>query len=209
MFLLSFAVAHAGESLREPTVVFSPDGEKVAVELLWTEDASGFPNARIELWDPARSERVGEWSVRLTEDESKKGLEGAQAAARQAAAAELARASVDLAKATPLTTCKDGICGTSGGSGCSGKDQLKVTVRSTPTAAKQDQCRTGQGELLSVSVKEKTWLEEATPIDGCPKGYAPVWGALQGETAVLVVSYATPTSEGEPNRVRAIVGRVR
>ena len=209
MFLLSFAAATAGEAIREPRVAFSPSGDRVAVELLWTEDGSGFPNARVEIWDPARGERVGEWSARLTEDESKKGLDGAQAAARQAAAAELGRANIDLTKPATLTACKGGVCGSTEGSGCTGKDQLKVTVTSTPTDSKADQCRTGKPELLAVSVPEKTWLSESTPADGCPKGDEAAWGALQGESAVLLVTYATPSSEGAPNRVRAVAGRVR
>lgn len=194
------------------TVAFSADGRFVAVETHWVEEGPGFPNARIELRATDDNRLVGAWSERLVEHAAVGGFPGASAGARGKAASALVEAGIDLTKPAKALPCAGGTCGPpDAGTGCvRGRDALRVTVTSTPTDAKEEQCYgRGQAHRLQLAVQGRTWVAESTPADGCPANWSAEAAYIQGDRAVLLLGYDIPGHEGRAKRRTAVAGRAR
>lgn len=211
--LLWSSLAHAMEDPTEvATVAFSRDGSRVAVETHWVNEGPGFPNARIELRDVASGALLGDWSARLTEGDAAAGFPGASAAVRTDAAAALDAAGIDLTHAAMAFPCAAGTCGPAAApSGCArARDTLRVTVTSTPTPQRVDQCfGRGTPHLLTLTVQGRAWAAETEPADGCPADYTPRAVYLQGQSAVVLLGYTVPGHEGRVPRPRAVPGVLR
>jgi hypothetical protein len=191
-------------------VAFDRKGAHVAIETRWVESGSGFPNARIELWDPATGTRTGTWDARLTEERAAGGVAGASAEARAAAGAALVGAGVDLAKPAAALPCSGGVCAPAAPKGCAGRAHLTVTVTSTPTSEKVDQCYgRGTPDRLTLVVDGHTWVDESTPADGCPSAYTARTAWRKGGSVVVVLSYEVPGYEGLEERLLTRAGSIR
>lgn len=194
------------------TVAFSADGRLVAVETHWVDEGPGFPNARVELRSTDDNRLVGAWSERLVEHAAASGFAGASEGARRKAAAALAEAGIDLTKPAAALPCASGVCGPpDAGGGCARRrDALRVTVTSTPTDAKAEQCYgRGRAHRLQLAVQGRTWVAETAPVDGCPANWTAEAAYLQGERAVLLLGYDIPGHEGRAKRRTAVAGRAR
>lgn len=194
-------------------MAFNAAGTRVAIETRWVDEGPGFPNTRIELRDVATGAVVDVWSARLTEAEASGGFPASSAAARTQAAGALSSAGIDLTATATAFPCSDGRCGPTdaAGSGClRRRDTVRVTVTSTPTERKADQCYgRGTPDLLTLSVQGRAWTVEADPADGCPADYRATTAWLQGPSAVILLTHTIPGHEGRVLRPLTLTGRIR
>lgn len=180
--LVLLSLAHAQDP--EALVGFSPGAERVAVELRWFGGGSGFPHARVFVFDTATGATLADAQVRLGDAASARGIEGASADARAAAGDVLA--GVDFAAAPAPVDCAEGTCG-----------PLTVTVRSTPTAQNAAACGgRADPELLTLVVGERTVVDERVPAVGCPSAWAAERAWIVGDRALLLIAFRVPGFEG-------------
>jgi len=209
--LVAFAAAFDEPPVADvATVAFNPSGTHVAIETRWVEEGPGFPNAALELRDTATGALLGAWSERLVEARAMEGMEGASVAVRAEAAAALSAAGVNLDAPATAVACAEGRCGPPDArGGCArARDELRVTVTSTPTDAKIESCYgRGKPHLLGLSVQGRAWATESVPRDGCPSSWRAEAAWLHGESVVVLLGYDIPGHEGVSPRRIAVVGK--
>jgi hypothetical protein len=181
----------------EVVVAFSPDGGAAAVEVVTVESGSGFPSARIMVFDTAARAMRTDARQRLVNDRASLGTEGARAAVRADVAPVMQAASIDFGRPAERVACADGKCGF-----------VPVTVTSTRTPLRADQCGGREGpDLLAVEIAGHVWLEEELPALGCPSSWTVEGAWVRDGAIVLLLGYAVPGFEGLERRVTALAGK--
>jgi hypothetical protein len=174
----SIAWSHAPAAADPAVAAASPDGAHFATLTTWVDEAPGFPNARLELFDLRTRSRMAVWQVRLVGPASLGGVRAASAEVRARAADALRAVRIELDASKPGAACAETRCG-----------DLEVDVLSTRTPDKAEQCYGRVGpDLLSITVNSREWLSETFPADGCPSAWRAHSAWIHGDSVVLLLS---------------------